>query len=106
MFGTFDSEIYEIQAEVVTIGFWRWYITFRDIGFSDFIHRPGIKKQTKEKHDVSETGSVSILRWRKIPILLGPLERSSLNHVQWPNISDKQKYVFISWDMVAILVNI
>jgi hypothetical protein len=22
--------------------------TFRDIGFSDFIHRPGIKKQTKE----------------------------------------------------------
>jgi hypothetical protein len=35
---------------------------FRDIGFSDFIHRPGIKKQTKEKHDVSETGSVSVLR--------------------------------------------
>jgi hypothetical protein len=30
--------------------------------FSDFIHRPGIKKQTKEKHDVSETGSVSVLR--------------------------------------------
>jgi hypothetical protein len=24
----------------------------RDIGFSDFIHRPGIKKQTKEKHDI------------------------------------------------------
>jgi hypothetical protein len=35
---------------------------FRDIGFSDFIHRPGIKKQTKEKHDVSETGSVSVIR--------------------------------------------
>jgi hypothetical protein len=34
----------------------------RDIGFSDFIHRPGIKKQIKEKHDVSETGSVSVLR--------------------------------------------
>jgi hypothetical protein len=31
---------------------------FRDIGFSDFIHRPGIKKQTKEIHDVSETGPV------------------------------------------------
>jgi hypothetical protein len=34
----------------------------RDIGFSSFIHRPGIKQQTKEKHDVSETGSVSVLR--------------------------------------------
>jgi hypothetical protein len=31
--------------EVVTIGFWRWCITFRDIGFSDSIHRPGIKRQ-------------------------------------------------------------
>jgi hypothetical protein len=37
-------------------------IDLRDIGFSDFIHRSGIKKQTKEKHDVSETGSVSVLR--------------------------------------------
>jgi hypothetical protein len=37
-------------------------IIFRDIGFSDFIHRPGIKKQTQEKHDVSETGFVSVLR--------------------------------------------
>jgi hypothetical protein len=36
--------------------------SLRDIGFSDFIHCPGIKKQTKEKHDVSETGSVSVLR--------------------------------------------
>jgi hypothetical protein len=34
----------------------------RDIGFSNFIHRPGIKKQTKEKQDVSETGSVFVLR--------------------------------------------
>jgi hypothetical protein len=34
----------------------------RDIGLSDFIHHPGIKKQTKEKHNVSETGSVSVLR--------------------------------------------
>jgi hypothetical protein len=23
-----------------TIGFWRWCITHRDIGFSDFVHRP------------------------------------------------------------------
>jgi hypothetical protein len=35
---------------------------FRDTGFSDFIHHPGIKKQTQEKRDVSETGSVFVLR--------------------------------------------
>jgi hypothetical protein len=33
------------------------------------------------KHNVSETGSVSVLRWREeTPILLGPLERANLNH--------------------------
>jgi hypothetical protein len=26
--------------QVDTIGFWRWCITHRDIGFSDFVHRP------------------------------------------------------------------
>jgi hypothetical protein len=35
---------------------------FRDIGFLDFIHRPGIKKKTKEKQVWSETGSGSVLR--------------------------------------------
>jgi hypothetical protein len=29
-------------------------LSFRDIGFSDFFHRLGIKKETKEEHDVSE----------------------------------------------------
>jgi hypothetical protein len=33
------------------------------------------------KHDVSETGSVSVLRWRgKTPTQLGPLERANLDH--------------------------
>jgi hypothetical protein len=34
------------------------------------------------KNDISETGSVSVLRWRgeKIPTHLGPLERVNLNH--------------------------
>jgi hypothetical protein len=32
-----------------------------------------------KKHNVSETGSVSVLRWGKIPTLLGPLERANLN---------------------------
>jgi hypothetical protein len=43
---------------------------------------PRILRTTKE-HDVSETGSVSILRWRgeKTRTLLCPLERSNLN--QW-----------------------
>jgi hypothetical protein len=34
----------------------------------------------KNKHDVSETGFVSVLRWGDTPILLGPLERANLNH--------------------------
>jgi hypothetical protein len=29
-----------IKVHVDTIGFWRWCITHRDIGFSDFVHRP------------------------------------------------------------------
>jgi hypothetical protein len=34
------------------------------------------------KYDVSETGSVSVLRWGrgKTPTQLGPLERANLNH--------------------------
>jgi hypothetical protein len=39
-----------------------------------------LKDITKEEHDVSETGSVSVLTWGKIPTLWGPLERASLNH--------------------------
>jgi hypothetical protein len=53
--------------------------TFRDIGFSDFIHRPGIKKQTKETR---RFGNWICFRpqVRERLILLGPLERASLNH--------------------------
>jgi hypothetical protein len=39
-----------------------------------------LKNKQSKKHDVSETGSVSVLRWGKNPTLLGPLERASLNH--------------------------
>jgi hypothetical protein len=40
------------------------------------------------KHNVSETGSVSILRWEeKTPTQLGPLERPNLNHwTQWVGV--------------------
>jgi hypothetical protein len=39
----------------------KYKIMHRIIGFLDFVHRPGSKK-LEEKHDVSETGSVSVLR--------------------------------------------
>jgi hypothetical protein len=38
------------------------YLTHRINGFSDFVHRPDSKELEDEKHDVSETGSVSVLR--------------------------------------------
>jgi hypothetical protein len=48
--------------------------------FSDFVHHPNSKELEDKKHDISETGSVSILRWGETPTLLGPLERANLNH--------------------------
>jgi hypothetical protein len=39
-----------------------------------------VLKNKLRKHEVSETGSVSVLRCGKKPILLGPLERASPNH--------------------------
>jgi hypothetical protein len=42
-------------------GFWRWWITLRITGFLDFVHRPGILET--RKYNVSEAGSVSVLRW-------------------------------------------
>jgi hypothetical protein len=52
---------------------------FRDIGVSDFIHRSGIKIQNKETR---RFGNWICFRpqVREKPILLGPLERASLNH--------------------------
>jgi hypothetical protein len=77
--GTVAVRATQDNFQVDTIGFWRWCITHRDIGFSDFVHRPDFS-QIMKKHNVSETGSVSVLRWGKTPTLLGPLERANLNH--------------------------
>jgi hypothetical protein len=55
-------------------------ISFRDIGFSDFIHRPDIKKQTKENTTFRKLDLFPSSGEGKKPILLGPLERASLNH--------------------------
>jgi hypothetical protein len=43
---------------------------------------PSLGIPETRKHDISETGSISILRWRgeKTPTQLGPLERANLNH--------------------------
>jgi hypothetical protein len=45
-----------------------------------------------EKHNVSETGSVSVLRWGKTPTQLGPLERPNLNHWCWNRCNDVSLY--------------
>jgi hypothetical protein len=55
------------------------YNTHRINGFLDFVHHPD-SKGLEDKNDVSETGSVSVLRWGETPSLLGPLERANLNH--------------------------
>jgi hypothetical protein len=52
--------------------------------------------KSEEKHDVPESGSVSVLRWGETPILLGPLERANLNH--W--ISDGNRSSF--WNVVFL----
>jgi hypothetical protein len=52
----------------------------RTNGFSDFVHRLDFKELEDTKHDVSESGSVSVLRWGETPTLLGPLENANLNH--------------------------
>jgi hypothetical protein len=47
-------DLYQITTE---------HPTLRITGVSDFIHRPDlIITRKKNKHDVSETGSVSVLR--------------------------------------------
>jgi hypothetical protein len=40
--------------------------------------------EDKKYHNVSETGSLSVLRWmgQDKPTQLGPLERASHNHIQ------------------------
>jgi hypothetical protein len=69
------------MEEIDSIGFWWWCITHRIAGVLDFVHRPDFnsyKKNEQTQRFVSETGSVSVLRWEETPILLGPLERDNL----------------------------
>jgi hypothetical protein len=46
-----------------------------------FLICPSSSILTTRKHNISETGSVSALKWGgETPTLLGPLERANLNH--------------------------
>jgi hypothetical protein len=47
--GRWAGVSYSTVQNLVTTGFGRWCITFRNIEFSDFIHRPGIKKQRETR---------------------------------------------------------
>jgi hypothetical protein len=49
-----------VRSYVESEGFRRWCITFRITGFLGFVHLPGILNT--RKHNVSETGSISVLR--------------------------------------------
>jgi hypothetical protein len=53
---------------------------FRNIEFSDSIHRPGNKKQTKGNTTFRKLDMFPSSCAGKKPILLGPLERASPNH--------------------------
>jgi hypothetical protein len=53
----------------------------RNYKFLDFVHRPVFYKIENSSFNVSETGSVSVLRsGGRTPSQLGPLERGNLNH--------------------------
>jgi hypothetical protein len=59
------------------------------------------------KHDVSKTGSVSILRWggEKSPTQLGPVERANLNHWTTPvqsYITTDGQPASLSWNKAPI----
>jgi hypothetical protein len=53
---------------------------FRNIEFSDSIHRPGIKNKTKGNTTFRKLDLFPSSGAGKNPILLGPLERASPNH--------------------------
>jgi hypothetical protein len=61
-----DLKLYFVD----TIGFWRWCITHRNIGFSDFVHRPDFSKYqwkntTFRKLDL-------LVQWLRLAFSKGP----------------------------------
>jgi hypothetical protein len=63
------------------------------------LHPSSYMWKTKKYHNVSETGSASVLRWmgQDNPTQLGPLERASLNHwTETDPVSEKLWYFLSS----------
>jgi hypothetical protein len=78
--GTFTHYIFEYFAAVLAAfnllssynhseykGFWRWYITLRITRFMDFVLRSEF--EITRKDNVSETESVSVIRWGERELL-------------------------------------
>jgi hypothetical protein len=89
LFSLYLTALSVTEGYVTTIvsnskGFWRWFTT-QNCWVLDFAPSSGILEN--RKHDISETGSVSVLKWRgeKALTQLDPLERVNLN--QWIDIS-------------------
>jgi hypothetical protein len=70
-----NRSLNEKRSRAITLQkYWKW-IT----GFFGLFPSSGILEN--RKHDVSETGSLSVVRWGgKTPTQLGPLERHNLTH--------------------------
>jgi hypothetical protein len=69
------------KLQVDSKGVWWWCITLRITAFFFFKFCPSSGILENRKHNVSETGSVSVHRWRgEATYSLGPLDRANLNH--------------------------
>jgi hypothetical protein len=69
----------DLRFLVHSKGLWQWCITLRITGFCGLCLSSGIPKTTE--HNVSETGSVSVLNeGSETSTLFGPLEKTNLNH--------------------------
>jgi hypothetical protein len=59
-----DRNIFDCMSTIFQVEFrGLWFITFRMTGFCGLY--PSSKSVNTRKHNVSETGSVSVFRWRK-----------------------------------------
>jgi hypothetical protein len=95
------SDIEMKNVHVDSKGFWRWCITFRITGFVDSVHR--LEILITRKQNVSETESVSILRWgRETPTLLGTLERANLILLDKPCQNQSRKYVTTDGQLASL----
>jgi hypothetical protein len=84
-------------------GFWRWCTTLRVTCFLYIVHRPEFCSWITMKHNVSETGSVSVFWWGYRYTLLGPFEK--LTSVTG-NISSFRSVIFSSDRLCGLVVRV